>query len=314
MSASRSLRLIAGLTLSLAACGEGDGSVTVQKAKTTSSTGGTGGESSTSGTGGDTGSTTGGGCKADGEYAGITSPADCCSGKTDANGLCNQGGTGVTTGSSGTRGSGTGTTGVAQPGTSTTTGGACPRNMPDIFTGQSSQVSGACVSGGEIGNQCPTGFTCISGQCRLNGVGGGVQVTLSFDVSNDIDLYVVEPGSPAKTIYYGNRGPRPYPDGGAPTRTASSPIGWLDRDSNAACNRDNINVENVIYPTNQSAPTGQYSVRVNYYDHCPGLAQNTPWGIQARVNGLLYKVCGTLTTDVAGGESAGGTVLRFTVP
>lgn len=97
--------------------------------------------------------------------------------------------------------------------------------------------------GGLFGNE-------VARRILLINVGTGeLQVSLSFDKNSDIDLHVVEPGG--EEIYYGN----PIAVSGAE----------LDLDSNAACNIDAINNENIVWPI---AAAGEYIIRVDNWDSC----------------------------------------------
>jgi hypothetical protein len=80
---------------------------------------------------------------------------------------------------------------------------------------------------------------------------GDVQVSLSWDKSEDIDLHVVDPDG--SEIYWSQPG--------------SPSSGMLDLDSNAACDVDNKNNENIRWPTG-TAPRGTYTVRVDNFENC----------------------------------------------
>jgi hypothetical protein len=80
---------------------------------------------------------------------------------------------------------------------------------------------------------------------------GDVQVSLSWDGPSDLDLHVVGPDS--SEVYYSNR--------------TSASGGTLDLDSNAACTIDNIDNENVTWPSGK-APSGTYTVRADYWSNC----------------------------------------------
>ena len=97
---------------------------------------------------------------------------------------------------------------------------------------------------------------------------GKLQVSLSFDQSNDIDLHVIEPDS--TEISYQN----PQSPSG----------GFLDLDANAGCVYDSVNNENIIY--NDSIPLGVYKVRVAYYMQCIS-GVNTNFSVSALYNGEL---------------------------
>ncbi|MBW2720066.1 MAG: hypothetical protein JRD94_16395 [Deltaproteobacteria bacterium] len=79
---------------------------------------------------------------------------------------------------------------------------------------------------------------------------GLVQVSVSWDTPTDVDLHVVDPAG--EEVSYRNRW--------------SASGGELDLDSNAGCGLDNVNNENITWT--DSAPTGEYTARVNYYSAC----------------------------------------------
>ncbi len=87
---------------------------------------------------------------------------------------------------------------------------------------------------------------------RLIRVGtGDVQVSVAWTGATDVDLHVLDPTG--FEVYFGDRV--------APTG------GRLDLDSNAACSIDNVNNENIVWPSN-SAPSGSYTVVVDYWSDC----------------------------------------------
>ena len=81
---------------------------------------------------------------------------------------------------------------------------------------------------------------------------GRLQVSLSFDTPKDVDLILIEPNG--EWVYYGN----PYSENG----------GMLDVDSNAACDIDNINNENIFYGDDAYVEPGEYTVYVDMYENC----------------------------------------------
>jgi len=83
---------------------------------------------------------------------------------------------------------------------------------------------------------------------------GVLQVSLSWDQENDVDLHVIEPNG--YHIYYGDR--------------TSLNGGQLDVDSNPACNIDNINNENIYYEDDENVTIeyGEYEVLVDLYAAC----------------------------------------------
>jgi len=81
---------------------------------------------------------------------------------------------------------------------------------------------------------------------------GDVQVTLIWNTTDDLDLWVTGPSG--EKIYYQDKN--------------SNDGGELDVDANAGCNSvTNQPVENIFWPT-ANAPRGQYLIEVHYYDEC----------------------------------------------
>ncbi|HXI19889.1 MAG TPA: hypothetical protein VNH46_02315 [Gemmatimonadales bacterium] len=80
---------------------------------------------------------------------------------------------------------------------------------------------------------------------------GDIQVSVSWSGASDVDLHVKEPSG--EETYYGH--------------LQSSTGGTLDLDSNPACNLDNVNNENIVWPLGR-APHGTYTVEVHYYSDC----------------------------------------------
>lgn len=110
------------------------------------------------------------------------------------------------------------------------------------------------------------------GWSRLGATGSGdVKVTLTWDTTADLDLYVTEPNG--ETISYLNR--------------SSSTGGQLDRDD-----RDGFGPENIFWPTG-SAPSGQYSVTVKHFS---GALPST-YTVVVVVGGASSEYSGTLTTN-----------------
>jgi len=134
---------------------------------------------------------------------------------------------------------------------------------------------------------------------------GQLQVTLTWDQYNDLDLHVVQPDS--EEIYYGH-----------PT---SSEGGFLDIDSNAGCTIDSVNNEHVTYPDSAVILSGEYIVRVDMWSNC-GVTSPTHYSVSARLNGVLIPVTsgqnpynGVFQPDDAdyGGMGSGIEVMRFQI-
>lgn len=155
--------------------------------------------------------------------------------------------------------------------------------------------------------ECDRGFSCINDTCVLNGSDGGVQVTLAWDAPEDLDLHVVEPNS--CEIYYGD------PNDATTGPSSCGAVGSLDLDSNAGCGIDNVDIENVIYPITQPAPSGTYIVRVDYYENCSATTP-VPFQVKVRANGQTVTYCDSFQPheDDSGDVGSGRTIMSFTVP
>lgn len=155
---------------------------------------------------------------------------------------------------------------------------------------------------------CMEGFRCVGGQCVLNGGAGPVQVTVRWDTDTDVDLHLDEPlpDGGVCEIYYGDTG-------GAASNCGA--VGELDLDSNAGCSIDGVDIENIIYPPGQPAPSGTYTVRVDYYDAC-SVATAIPFEIEVRANGQRNGWCDVFVPTDAdnGGAGSGRVITTFTVP
>jgi hypothetical protein len=121
------------------------------------------------------------------------------------------------------------------------------------------QIRYAVVSGGAIGAYAVQNV-------RVTHVGtGDVQVSVSWSGASDVDLHVYDPNG--EEVYYGHR------------QGASG--GTLDLDSNPACQLDNVNNENIVWPTDV-APHGTYTVHVAYYDDCNAAESDYVLTVQAK--------------------------------
>lgn len=101
---------------------------------------------------------------------------------------------------------------------------------------------------------------------RQQGGTGLLQVSLSWNQPNDLDLYLIQPDG--EQIYYANR--------------TSANGGELDVDSNAGCGIDGINNENIFYEDTAGVTVqdGTYEVLVDLYSNC-GVPDNTSYTIVA---------------------------------
>jgi hypothetical protein len=111
----------------------------------------------------------------------------------------------------------------------------------------------------------------------LQGGTGKLQVSMSWNKANDVDLHLVEPGG--EEIYFGN--------------STSANGGELDVDSNAGCSIDNINNENITYSNTDVVANGVYTVNVNLWSTCQ-VSDPTTYVVTVRYNGnIIAPLTGT---------------------
>jgi hypothetical protein len=261
-----------------------------------------------------------------GVCVGCVKDTDCTGGATCQAGTCMGGGTG-----GGSAGGGSATGGGTASGGGDGTGGGGNDDggtgggfMNPLDGGYTTYDGGTYNGIGSCAPQmtmpqsctpsCNEGFHCEAGGCVLNGGGGPVQVTLRWNLGEDVDLHVFEPlpaGGQCE-IWYGDTN-RP----GDPSMCGAK--GSLDLDSNAGCSVDNVDIENVIYPAGSIAPSGQYDVRVDFYENCDMSLSMIPYEVEARFNGNVIGVCGIFNkTDPdwsdSGSAGSGRLVMSFWVP
>lgn len=156
--------------------------------------------------------------------------------------------------------------------------------------------------------ECPPGFVCVGNECILNGKGADLQVTLSWDSTEDVDLHLDEP----------------LPDGGVceifyAARSPACAAGSLDLDSQAGCSNDLVLIENIIYPQDGGAiPHGTYEVRIDHWANCSSI-QWVPFQVQVRKGNTVIGMCGVFTPadpdwNAHGHARAGRPVMSFTFP
>jgi hypothetical protein len=117
---------------------------------------------------------------------------------------------------------------------------------------------------------------------------GDVQITLTWQRSIDLDLHVIDPTG--EEIYY--------------AYTTSSSGGQLDRDN--LC--DNMIIgrpENIYWPSD-AAPSGTYTVKVNYYGECDE-GGSVSYTVRIVVQGNVDTYSGTISSGTQ-------EVATFTVP
>jgi len=128
---------------------------------------------------------------------------------------------------------------------------------------------------------------------------GAVEVALTWNVSNDLDLHVVDPTG--NEVYYDN----PYDSTGA--------IQILDLDSNAGCIIDGVDAEHAVWPAGK-APHGTYTVRVDNFDNCQTAAASYTVTVEVAGQAPQTFVGKFEATDMGdfGGEGDGVTITTFT--
>ncbi len=99
---------------------------------------------------------------------------------------------------------------------------------------------------------------------------GTLQVSCSWDKPNDVDLHLIEPNG--TEIYYG--------------MDQSDNGGMLDVDSNAGCELDNINNENITYSSEAIIEGGTYTVLVDLWSNCD-VSGNTNFSVTAIYKGAI---------------------------
>jgi len=126
---------------------------------------------------------------------------------------------------------------------------------------------------------------------------GDVQVSLSWDKNQDMDLHVRSPNG--CEIYYGHK--------------QCNNGGELDLDSNPGCYIDGVNNENVFWPEGD-APTGTYRVYVDYYEQCVSSVP-THYTVTVTYCNRIETYDGVFNsgTDDGGGALSGRHIIDFDV-
>ncbi|HEU5074429.1 MAG TPA: hypothetical protein VFU02_09655 [Polyangiaceae bacterium] len=124
---------------------------------------------------------------------------------------------------------------------------------------------------------------------------GDVKVTLAFDQNVDLDLLVMEPDG--TEIYF--------------DEPLSPSGGELDHDSNALCNIDGDNLENIFWPTD-AAPEGEYVVGVLYYGACD-VEETVNYTVTITIGDDVETFTGSFEPEEAGEAAEVRTVTTFTV-
>ena len=142
---------------------------------------------------------------------------------------------------------------------------------------------------------------------RITAGTGKLQVNVSWDQPNDIDLHLIEPN--LYEVYWDT----------IPSKNG----GTLDVDSNPDCFLDNINSENITYSGTAKVEKGKYTVRIALFSSCDVTAL-THYVVTARIDGTIITPTtgtnpyyGSVTADQAwidgNGPQEGVTVMEFNV-
>lgn len=109
---------------------------------------------------------------------------------------------------------------------------------------------------------------------------GDLNINLTFSNAKDVDLHLYTPSG--EHIYYNNRG------GSVQTNEGNTVSYGLDHDSNADCDLDYLNNENIYIPA-ELIESGTYRVIVDMYRNCDRSVA-TSWSVVARYRGNVVRV------------------------
>jgi hypothetical protein len=147
---------------------------------------------------------------------------------------------------------------------------------------------------------------------------GELVVSLAWNAPVDLDLHVVAPlpdGSGTTEVWAKNPSALPAQGtaGASVDAGGREADGNLDLDSNASCQLDNRDLENVVWTG--APPTGHYLARVDAFSLC-GM-KSAQWHVTASLRGrLVQDTWGTITAAEASmshGAGAGMTAIEFDV-
>lgn len=177
-----------------------------------------------------------------------------------------------------------------------------PVMISQAYTGEATIMLSGQLDNGDITSPAQKNISYIET------MPGAIEVKLAFSNSKDVDLHLYTPNG--THIYFGNRG-------GTYTLSDGSTVTYgLDVDSNAGCNIDDINKENIYIPQ-ELVESGTYTVVVDMYDNCQSSIA-TDWSIIARYQGqLIHPTSGTNPASgvypIGAGNGDHTQVMTFTV-
>jgi hypothetical protein len=113
---------------------------------------------------------------------------------------------------------------------------------------------------------------------EAGGAKGEIEISLSWEDYNDLDLIVREPNG--NEIYFKDK-------------TSHVSGGKLDVDRNADCSEQKTNtpIEHIVWDR-VDIPSGNYTIIVNFYDRCSGGGQSTPFTVEVKIGGSLQTFTG----------------------
>lgn len=148
-----------------------------------------------------------------------------------------------------------------------------PLMIAQNFSGNADLILSAQLSDGSI--TIPSNFPLFQLETRP----GALEIKLAFSNDKDVDIHLFTPSgmhicywSSEDGYYFGEDDDVCYPFG-------------LDIDSNAGCDIDGINKENIYIPE-EYVENGVYRVAVDLYENCDPKIP-TSWSVTARYNGNL---------------------------
>tara|TARA_B110000263_G_scaffold250048_1_gene270095 strand:- start:1834 stop:3591 length:1758 start_codon:yes stop_codon:yes gene_type:complete len=113
---------------------------------------------------------------------------------------------------------------------------------------------------------------------EAGGAKGEIEISLSWEDYNDLDLIVREPNG--NEIYFKEK-------------ISHVSGGKLDVDRNADCSEQKTNtpIEHIVWDR-VDIPSGNYTIIVNFYDRCSGGGQSTPFTVEVKIGGSLQTFTG----------------------
>ena len=114
---------------------------------------------------------------------------------------------------------------------------------------------------------------------RENAAKGEINISLSWENMNDLDLHLECPGG--KKINYGNK---------------KACGGKLDVDMNAGSNKSSAPVENITFKKTPSRK-GEYKIVVHYFGHYTGEQKETDFKVRLELGGETQQFQGRLTEE-----------------